>query len=843
MTKINKITMHGFKSFQRKTAVPMYEGLTAIVGTNGSGKSNIQEAIQFVLGQRSSNLRADKMEQLIFNGGENRKPAEKAEVTLYFDNSDGRFDEVLDEEDKGVDEVAIGRKVKRNGYSTYRFMGNNCKRSKIDEVMNVANLHDDGYHIVRQGKVTGIVKQTPVERRKAIDRISGISSYEARKEDALEELEQVDQELNELQIKLDLKKDNLERLEEEKEDAEKYQELQEKKEKLKASVLKVRQEEIENQLSNLSDEGREEIDELEENVEELDADIEALEDRLEEIDEEMEEEQDSTIIRDIENIKGKIQRKKDKIDNHKDKIQDLEEMIKDYSRIQRSSSGSSKTVQAIMKLNKSGVYGTVADLIHYNDRFAVAVETAAGNRLKNVVVDTQQTATECINHLKSKGIGRATFLPIEKVNPRNSSRDAQKALRNPGVIDYAINLVDYDSEYGKAIKYVFGDTLIAEDLESLKKAGKVRAVTLDGDIMRKGGSITGGAKKKKRKSKKRKPKFNPEEKKAEKENLEEEIEQMKQEIGDLNTVLQEKQKEAEEASEVSEELKQERKDVRSDLKEKKDARKEKAEELNTLRNKVGRDQKKRAKFEAELDNIEQDLAELGDIDEDKLDLESSLKSLKTKKTKTINKMNDLGNVNMRAIEEYDEFKEQFDQFKEKVDKIRQEKREIEQIIEDIEEQKEQQFMSALNQINEDFGDLFEKLFEGGFAQLKLEEEGNIDSGLLIEAQPPNKDPHMIDSLSGGEKTLTAIAFVFALQEYKPSPFYVMDEIDAALDDKNAKRLANLLNDYAETGQCIVISHRNETVRHADRAYGVSMREGVSKVRSVDLETAEMPANN
>ncbi|MDY6774354.1 MAG: AAA family ATPase, partial [Candidatus Nanohaloarchaea archaeon] len=115
-------------------------------------------------------------------------------------------------------------------------------------------------------------------------------------------------------------------------------------------------------------------------------------------------------------------------------------------------------------------------------------------------------------------------------------------------------------------------------------------------------------------------------------------------------------------------------------------------------------------------------------------------------------------------------------------------------------------------------------------------EGNIDSGLKIEAQPPDKDPHVIDSLSGGEKSLTAIAFVFALQEYNPSPFYVMDEIDAALDAKNSKRLSELLKDYSEDYQLIVISHNNETVRHADRAYGVSMQEGVSQVRSVELES-------
>lgn len=837
MTQINKITMEGFKSFQRKTAVPFYPGLTAIVGTNGSGKSNIQEAIQFVMGRRSSNLRAEKMEQLIFNGGETGSPAESAEVTLYLDNPEGKFDEVLDEEYKGADEIKLGRKIKRNGYSTYRFMDTNCKRKKIDKVLDLANLDGDGYHVVRQGKVTGIVKQTPVERRKAIDRVSGIAAYDDKKDNAMEELDQVEDELQQLELKLELKKDQLEQLEQDKEDAEKQQELEAKKDVLQAAVLTKRENEIKNQLDNLTDEGEEEIEELEETVEDLDEQIEGLEDRLEAIEEEMEESRDDSIMREIESIKGKIQQKKNDIENNRERIQDIEEMLKDYKTMQRNQTGAGKAVNAVMQMNKSGVYGTVASLIHYNERFAVAVETAAGKRLENVVVDSQQTATDCINHLKSTGKGRATFLPMDKVDSRSKSRDAVKAVKQPGVIDFAINLVDYDREYETAIKYVFGDTLVAEDLESLKKAGRVRAVTLDGDIMRKSGAMTGGTKKRKRKSKKSKPSFNPEKKKAEKDQLEQEIEQKQSELADLKQLLEEKKQEEEEASEVSEELKEERKEIRDEMHELKEERKEKAEELNNLRNTIGRDQKKRAKFEAELDNIERDWNELGDVDEEKVEehLDSSLKSLKTKRTKTINKMQDLGNVNMRAIEEYDNFKEEYDNFKEKVDQIKQEKREIEQIIEDIEEQKKEQFMDALNQINDDFDRLFQTLFEGGEAQLELEEEENIDSGLVIKAQPPNKDPHMIDSLSGGEKTLTAIAFVFALQEYQPSPFYIMDEIDAALDDKNAQRLANMLNEYANDGQCIVISHRNETVRHADRAYGVSMREGVSKVRSVELD--------
>jgi len=136
--------------------------------------------------------------------------------------------------------------------------------------------------------------------------------------------------------------------------------------------------------------------------------------------------------------------------------------------------------------------------------------------------------------------------------------------------------------------------------------------------------------------------------------------------------------------------------------------------------------------------------------------------------------------------------------------------------------------------NTSFTEIFKQLFDGGKAELVLEDD-DIDKGLKIRAAPPKKDPHIIQALSGGEKTMTAIAFVFAILEYEESPFYIMDEIDAALDKINSKKLSEILKDYAGENQFIVISHNDITVRHADRAYGVSMREGVSKVRSIELD--------
>jgi len=156
------------------------------------------------------------------------------------------------------------------------------------------------------------------------------------------------------------------------------------------------------------------------------------------------------------------------------------------------------------------------------------------------------------------------------------------------------------------------------------------------------------------------------------------------------------------------------------------------------------------------------------------------------------------------------------------------------LIGQIEERKRQRFLETLTEVNKHFDSTFHKLFDGGSASLSLEEEGNISSGLIIRANPPDKEPHVIDSLSGGEQTLVATAFIFALQEFQDAPFFILDEVDAALDMMNAGRLASMLREYAQRMQVIVVSHNEETVRHANRAYGVTMRHGVSQILALDL---------
>ncbi|VVB60695.1 Chromosome partition protein Smc [uncultured archaeon] len=194
----------------------------------------------------------------------------------------------------------------------------------------------------------------------------------------------------------------------------------------------------------------------------------------------------------------------------------------------------------------------------------------------------------------------------------------------------------------------------------------------------------------------------------------------------------------------------------------------------------------------------------------------------------------IGPVNLKAIEEFDALNKDYETFRERLDKLKEEKDSITSMIAQIEEKRKVIFITALNAISEEFSKVFRDLAEGQ-AELLLEDQKNIESGLVIKAQPKEKKLLSIDSLSGGEKTLTALAFLFAIQRFRPSPFYLLDEIDAALDKPNASKVGELITKYADESQFIMVSHNDVTVKKSERVYGVSMQKGVSQVFGVELK--------
>ena len=216
----------------------------------------------------------------------------------------------------------------------------------------------------------------------------------------------------------------------------------------------------------------------------------------------------------------------------------------------------------------------------------------------------------------------------------------------------------------------------------------------------------------------------------------------------------------------------------------------------------------------------------------------------TDSTKRINtlkrEITGLGNPNIGAIEEYERISERYNFLSEQRDDVDKAKRELERIIEDITREMKEIFLREFTVIDESFRNTFLELFGGGRAALVLEDEDDVlNCGIEIKVQPPGKALSTLSLLSGGEMAFVAIALYFAIIKVRPTPFCIMDEIEAALDEANVDRYAHYMRGMTNKTQFIVITHRRGTMEEADMLYGVTMQEkGVSQILSVDLEEAE-----
>ena len=198
---------------------------------------------------------------------------------------------------------------------------------------------------------------------------------------------------------------------------------------------------------------------------------------------------------------------------------------------------------------------------------------------------------------------------------------------------------------------------------------------------------------------------------------------------------------------------------------------------------------------------------------------------------------EIGSVNMRALEVYDEAEKQYNEFLEKKEKLGMEKNDVLAMMKEIEGKKKDIFMKTFEIVNDNFKNFFGMLTtKGAEANLVLENEENpFEAGVRINVKITGSKFLDIRGLSGGEKTLTALAFIFAIQEHEPASFYVLDEVDAALDKHNSEKLAKLIGKYAEKAQYIMISHNDNVVSEADILYGVSMNnDGISQVVSLKI---------
>jgi chromosome segregation protein len=321
-------------------------------------------------------------------------------------------------------------------------------------------------------------------------------------------------------------------------------------------------------------------------------------------------------------------------------------------------------------------------------------------------------------------------------------------------------------------------------------------------------------------------------------NKAQEIETKKEELA---TEKEELKLEIDKSKEELNDLKETRDKVKEQINKYQRESKESRERRDKLQEKANQNEIKLTEIKVKLENIEEKLAQEYDIEvydliesreeiDDYQQVEAKIKELKKN-------MKELEPVNIGAIEEYENLSERLGFLEEQHTDLIEGRNSLQEVITEIENEMEEEFSATFEQVKEEFETIFVDLFEGGQAKLELADKDNLlETGIEINAQPPGKNLQKLSLMSGGEKALTATALIFSLLKVNPSPFYVLDELDAPLDDANVNRFADYLQELSTRAQFIVITHRKGTMRAVNSLYGITMQNsGVSQVVSLKLD--------
>ncbi len=781
---------------------------------------------------------------------------------------------------------------------------------------------------------------------------------------------------------------------------ERFKELQKRSVELQEEIRKLRglyaskveeENRVRGEISRLSAE----IASKEENIKDVEAAIHDAEWRISQFKNES---------RGYEKEKRALEKKYYELNNRETKlVKELKEKEKlvtqltaEYEKIKARLEGSedslSRAVMAVLSARDRGelrgIYGTISELGNVDDKYALAIEVAAGNRMMSIVCEDDEAAARAIEYLKKNRLGRAIFLPLNKMLRGRPRGKAILASRDEHTLGFAMDLIRFDKKFEAAFWYVFGDTLIVDTLDNARRLmGGVRLVTLDGQLIEASGAMVGGSVERRRKvsmgnldeigkrlreaieerdflsreleelrneldnvigkirelktqdntsqiavwneEKRRnqdKLKILKEQVKKledEKNNYEKLLESIKEEAEEIKVKIEEIEREdsklrqdmqklipanisseiksmREEVERISAELQEIEKEIvrtegelntleekRKSLKEDIEKRKKNIEELTLEikaleekmdnihnerrklekvlereREKIQGLMEKRDKLVAEKEKIKEEIskkerdidvnenlkihvisnleAQKAKYEEAKKEYESygievteaeSIAELKNLLKNLESQMVSLGPVNMRSIEEYDEERERYENLKKEYDKLKEEKKNLMNLVKELNGKKKDGLMKVFNAINENFKNIYNEVSNGGNAELLLENpEDPFKGGLIIRVKPVGKKFVRLESLSGGEKSLTALAFIFAIQQYDPSPFYVLDEVDMFLDGVNAEMVGKIIKRNSATAQFIVISLRKATLKFADYVIGVTHRgDGLSRV--------------
>ena len=622
------------------------------------------------------------------------------------------------------------------------------------------------------------------------------------------------------------------------------------------------------------------------------------------------------LIEEVNNIQDKYRDIKNKINSYNNQVNEnnreitnLEYQVNYLEDMINNGGNMPKAVKSLIHNPLfSGVYGTIGTLINTKNEYSLAVSTSMGGASNYLVVSDRNLASRMVEYLKNNQLGRATFFPLDVIRPRYiDSETINRLSLCEGYINTLDRVIEYDDKYEGVILNQFGNVILVDNINNANKISKIinnkyKIVTLDGQIVNVGGSITGGDKIKtndpiKQKYelteyinkldnlKKKNNNLLEEITRLDKENkeyeenihnknidrlnyqdkidnknyqydkLEKELYDLEKELSDIevingnnteneeNNLINKYYQIKEKIDSLNKDItliKLERDKINKELKEIEDTSRTSNQNISKLEKNLHDYELRVGKLEVYIDNILNSLNEDYSITyneaKEKYILTEDAEEVRKEVVILKNKMKDFGMVNLGAPLEYERVSTRYNFLMNQKEDLNKAESTLLEIIQDMDTIMKERFVNTFNEIRKEFKDVFRELFKGGNADIYMTNPDNVlETGIELEATPPGKNLKNIQSLSGGEKTFTAISLLFAILNVRPVPFCLFDEVEAALDDANVDAFGEYLNKYRDKTQFIIITHKKKTMEFIDTLYGITMQEsGVSKKVSVKL---------
>ena len=859
---LKSIVVNGFKSFAEKVNIDLSNKVNVVVGPNGSGKSNVVDAISWVLGTQSPGaLRTNKMEDVIFAGTEKLSEKGFAEVYLNFVVNPEKFN--------GSEEISIGRKLYRDGASEYFMNGLNCRLLDIQEFLSDLGIGKQQHTIISQGQIAEILNSKPEDHRVTIEEAAGILPFKLKKDKALRRIESGEKEIKRAKDVLREINKQLKPLKIQAEQAQAHESLNASllesktnlnllkytnfnaKENDSINELTIISEKLDNisksnneaktLKSNLTKElgqgvsvsslFKDHSNKLSTKSEQIKSVAQIATERLDNLNREtIREEKRLTDLQNkvltntltINDLSNKLILKKNTLTNLNKSLEHLNKQINENNKNQ---SASLEVNEAILEKDLDYLKGII-------NKLETSLLTSEGdlNKWENDRNSTQEAVDSFSKLISKKILLKNSFSKVRKNINLIVNRELDVTKENLDILksEYKSNVDILNSKIEQQ-NIISNNSSYKEELKNQEMILRKNLNSLEDEITSRSNQLVSAAEQ---------IKF------LTNENSELQITIDEIHYAPNNDYKSELETIISKSTALIKVLNQSAQSMllQADVYEQKHGNKNsriiqldnEIEQFNNsyllLNEQKGNISIKNAEYSSEKAHYYSSLknmygVESNDIDSFNSDLYSQ-EELENEIKIIEKKLEDIGVVNYLAKTDFDQLNTRHQDISVSIEDLTTSKKELLTHIKEIEDEIEFRIDSSFNSISVHFGEIFEQLFPGGKGSLELTNKENLlETGIEINVQPKGKKVKKLSLLSGGERSLAAIAFLFAIFKSFPSPFYILDEVEAALDDANLHRMINLLNYVRDDAQFIIVTHQQQTMHAGDVLYGVTMEPG------------------